>query len=56
MRYALGVLTACIEHDPELIMLDQGDRRLNILEMDDDRWALVRKKCKKPLLELKKRS
>ena len=56
MRHTLGVLTACIEHDPELIMLGRGDRRLNILEMDDDRWALVRKNVKKPLLELKKRS
>ena len=56
MRYALGVLAACIEHDTELIMLDQDDRRLDILEMCNDRWALVRKKCIKPLLELKKRS
>lgn len=51
---ALGILMACREHDPDLIILDRGDRRPNILGLFNDRWTQVRKNCQKPLLEVKR--
>jgi len=49
---ALGILIACREHDPDLIILEKGNKRHNIFDLFDDRWNMVRKKCAKPLLEV----
>jgi len=51
---APGILTTCREYRPDLIVLDQGDRRLKILGLFNDRWAQVQKNCQKPLFLVKR--
>ena len=51
---ALNILTACKDMDPDLVILCRGNGSLSVFGFSDDDWAIVRKRCYKPLLEFKK--
>lgn len=51
---AYGILSACKNNDPDLLILDRGNRRFTVFGLGSDVWSQVRRGCHKPLLELKK--
>ncbi len=51
-----SILSSCKEKDPDLLILCRGEKSFNIIGLCDDRWGIVRKRCQKPILEIKKSS
>ena len=51
---AHGIVSACKNNNPDLLILDRGNRMFNIFGIGSDVWSQVRNECHKPLLEIKK--
>jgi len=51
---AYGILSACKNNDPDLLILNRDNRMFNVFGLGSDVWSQFRRECHKPLLELKK--
>jgi len=51
--YGLNILSTCKEKDPDLLILCRSNKSFNMFGSGDD-WGIVRTRCYKPILELKK--